>query len=130
MHGLKRFVLASKQADKKVMKNAYSIYFHIRQITELEPFKIWIGKEIFVSGLKINFYNLGLKRYFLASKQADKKVMKNAYSFYFHIRQITELEPFKIRIEKEMFESGLKNQLLQSWSETVLFSIKASRQKS
>ena len=56
--------------------------------------------------------------------------MKNAYSFYFHIRQITELETFKIWIGKEIFVSRLKNQLLHAWSETVLFSIKASRQKS
>ena len=49
--------------------------------------------------------------------------MKNAYSFYFHIRQITELETFKIW-------SRLKNQRLHTWSETYLWSIKASRQKS
>ena len=72
----------------------------------------------------------GLKRFFLASKQADKKVMKNAYSFYFHIRQITELESFKTSKRKEILVNRLGNQIQHTWSKTPLFHTKASRLKS
>jgi len=55
--------------------------------------------------------------------------MEIAYSFYFRIRKITELESFKIWKKKEICVNRYKNQLLHPWSETVLFSVKASRQK-
>ena len=48
--------------------------FHIRQITELETFKIWKRKEICINRLRNQL--LHLKRFFLASKQADKKVWR------------------------------------------------------
>ena len=123
MHGLKRFFFGIKASRQNVMKNAYSFYFHIRQITELETFEIWIGKEIFVSRLKNQLLHPWSET--VAAKQADKKVMKN-------IRQITELETFKIWIGKEKSKvvSRLKYQLLHTRFETLLLSIKASRQKS
>jgi len=34
-HCLKQLFLSSKQADKNGMKSAYSLYFHIRDFTEL-----------------------------------------------------------------------------------------------
>ena len=78
---------------------------------------------------KINFSICGLKLFEIALKQSDKKVMKIAYSLYFRIPDITEKQTFQIWIRSQILVNRLKNQLLHPWSETVRFSLKASRQK-